>query len=451
MPGVIHLELQGKILDSKGKIVGYRLWDTARHVEVSIGLHEVNSYLPYIKNGALVRRKYLTIQGKNASELPVFKVTGNKEENKIAKGTKTDSHKNILGYLKWANHVIGMIYEDKTVDIVNNRLNNIVLLISQGKTKWSKEEFISFLADRVVDKNRRDIEKILFRAGLIEYDIFKIAFATHAINPKDLFWVTKNESMKLSDVLKGTFENIFKLKLDENGSTMVSPDGQNIKGYGISNGKYGLFKKRLHGLSTDAEAEVAVYEISKLLGVDVCPAWFVDKDTIFSEFRYNFTKEFVVHARRYFKDGERTGDLYKDLMKKFPEFKTEIRKMCLLDFITRQDDRHLSNFAIRNSSNRKAFYSLYDNGRSMFHDDNQDMVESSVKDIINYCTTFGNVGTYYDVVEEMTQQVRIGNLINLSIKEPDILEILKNCGYKDYRLEGNLKWIMGTIKLLKTM
>lgn len=355
----------------------------------------------------------------------------------------------ITGYLKWEDQEVGIIYEHTNVVFTNTRINSVVEVMTGNKKTWSRGEYSEFLTDRVISKGRRDIEKILYRLGLIDYDLLKIAELTYALNPKDLFWVAPQGNITFKEAIKGTFVDIFRQYLNEKGSTVTSPDGQNIKNYAVSKGKYGINKKRLSNLMTDAESEVAVYKLSKLLGVEVCPAWFVDKDTIFSEFVYDFSREYLVHARRYFKDGERTDELYKDLIRKFPKYTQAINKMCLIDFITRQDDRHLSNMAIITKENTSRLYPLYDNGRSLFYEDTKETVEMAIKNIPLYSTSFGELGTYYDVAEEIATNNNIGSLINLNIRETEVLKVLKESGLKDYRLEGNLKWIMGALKVLK--
>jgi hypothetical protein len=354
-------------------------------------------------------------------------------------------------YLKWEDTIVGVIDEQNNVKFMCTNLNEVVKVITKGKEYWDKSEFVEFLTDRVISKGRRDIEKLLFRLGLNDYDIIKIAEKTYALNPKDLFWVAPNEEIQFNEAIKGTFENIFRHSLDDKGSTIYSPDGQNIKSYAISKGKYGINKKRLNNLMTDAESEVAVYKLAELLGVAVCPAWFVDEDTIFSQFVYDFTKEHLVHARHYFQDGERTGNQYTDLLRKFPKFAKEIKQMCLLDFITRQDDRHLSNLAILVSSGRVEFYPLYDNGRSLFYEDTPEIVAKAILDIPNYSTAFGEIGTYYDVIEEIAKTDNINTLVNLNIKNKEIYEILKDSGFKGYRLDGATKWIAETIGVLRRL
>jgi hypothetical protein len=215
---------------------------------------------------------------------------------------------NITGYLKWADTIIGEIIDHKTIRFVEYSVNpqtqKVIDTIIKGAVEWDEDEYASFLEDRIVSRSRRDIEKILARLGLVEYDAIKIAKKTHALNPKDLFWVADNLECKLEHITKEVFTNIFKLKIEAGGASFSSPDGQNIKDYGISEGHYGVLKRRIHGVATDAESEVAVYKLAQLFGVPVCPVWFVDEDTTFSQFMYDFTQEYLVHVRRFFEPGE---------------------------------------------------------------------------------------------------------------------------------------------------
>lgn len=52
--------------------------------------------------------------------------------------------------------------------------------------KWTSEQFSEFLSERIVNHDRRDIEKLLFRCGLSHYDVLRIADITSGIHPKDL-------------------------------------------------------------------------------------------------------------------------------------------------------------------------------------------------------------------------------------------------------------------------
>jgi hypothetical protein len=360
--------------------------------------------------------------------------------------------KNVTGYLKWGDTIVGEIINRRQVRFVDfntdARARRLIDLQIKGAEFWDANDFTEFLSDRIVSPGRRDIERILARLNCVEYDAVVIAEQTRAINPKDLFWIARSENETFKSVVEGTLKSIFKLKIDKTGGTASSPDGQNIKDYGISNNKYGILKQRLSGVMTDCESEVAVYKLGVLLDVDVCPAWFVDSDTIFSQFQYNYD-EYLVHARHFFKPHELSGDRYEVLIEKFPEFKREIAKMCLLDFITRQDDRHLSNFAVLLGSDGERFYHLYDNGRSLFFEDRKEFVADCCSDVVGFSTSFGEIGTYYDAVKRINKDFEIGNLINLNVNENDIEQALMESGFEDYRLDGAFEWICKTMDICR--
>ena len=172
---------------------------------------------------------------------------------------------------------------------------------------------------------------------------------------------------------------------------------------------------------------------------------------MFSEFLYDFSKEYIVHFRRLF-DGPRSDNEYLNLVNVRPQFKDDITRMILLDLITRQDDRHLSNIAIKVSNGNESFYPLYDNGRSLFFEDTEEMVEKAVADPEKYATSFGYSGTYPDYIRIIAdERGKLNGLVNLNITESDIISILKEAGFTGYRYEGALIWIMKMIDLIKTL
>jgi hypothetical protein len=123
--------------------------------------------------------------------------------------------------------------------------------------------------------------------------------------------------------------------------------------------------------------------------------------------------------------------------------------MCLLDFITRQDDRHLSNMAILFTESGTKFYPLYDNGRSLFFEDREETVAACIKDIPTHATSFGEIGTYLNVMKTIAKDHEISSLINLNVPEDDIYNALKNSRFTGYRLDGAFKWIVGTLEILR--
>lgn len=354
-------------------------------------------------------------------------------------------------YLKWRDDVIGLIDEAYNVTFVQPRYNTVVTLYTRGKNTWSHDEFVSFLSDRVVSRDRRDIEKILFRCGLSAYDVIRIAEVTRGIHPKDLLWIAKRPEESFYDVMTAVFESVFLQKIDLVGDSVDTPEGFNIKRYGVWNGKYGIYKQRISPLVKDVESEIAVFNLSGLFGVPCCPAYRTDADTVFSEFLYDFSSEYIVHFRRLF-DGARSENEYKNLISVRPQYKTDIIRMLLFDFITRQDDRHLSNIAIKVTSNGESFYPLYDNGRSLFYEDTAETALRAWQDVDAYATVFGIAGTYLDHLRDISASgVKLTDLICLDVSEQQIEEALASAGFEDYRLEGSRRWIRAAIETIRSL
>ncbi|MGG1554880.1 hypothetical protein [Paenibacillus ferrarius] len=359
-----------------------------------------------------------------------------------------------LRYLKWHNDIIATIENDGHVSFSAPTFNTTVAYTTGGKREWTPAEFREFLSERLPSRSRRDIEKILRRCSLTEYDEFSLANVTRGLNARDLLWLSAEPSEPFDEIVSEVFSQIFVKKLDLQGDSLLSPEGVNEKRYGVSRGSYGIFKKRLHPYSSDVESEVAVYELGKLLGVACCPSWLVQnsRDTVaFSKFEYNFAEEFIVHLRRLF-SGVTVGDNeYRNLLEIVPEFKVQIQKMILLDFITRQTDRHMSNVALKVDRNGVDFYKLYDNGRSLFYEDKEELINKALQDIPLYSTEFGLTGTYYDYVLEISEDTDIATLLDLNLSKDKIFAALQDSHLTGSRLEGSVEWVYGCLQLLKSL
>jgi hypothetical protein len=181
-------------------------------------------------------------------------------------------------YLKWDNTLIGVIDAENAVAFLEPAFNETVALYTRGATGWSPEQFTEFLAERIVNRERRDIERILFRCGLSQYDVQLLARITRGIHPKDLLWVANAKDERLEDVVTDVFDSVFHQRIDLAGDSLDTPEGYNIKRYGVFEGRYGIFKQRINPLVTDVESEVAVYLLAQQLGVACCPAVQVDAD-----------------------------------------------------------------------------------------------------------------------------------------------------------------------------
>ena len=354
-------------------------------------------------------------------------------------------------YLKWNDDVVGIVRRDLSVSFVNADLNPTVALCTQGAPSWSSSAFLEFLSERIVSPQRRDIGKLLFRCGLSEYDTFKLADATHAIHPRDELWLAARADDKLSDATTDVFESVFLHRIDAEGDSVNTPEGFNVKRYAAFEGRYGIVKQRISPLTADVESEIAVYLLAQEMGIPCCPARRFDANSVFSEFVYDFAEEYLVHMRRLF-NGPRGKNELDNLLTVRPAYADDFYRMVLLDFVTRQDDRHLSNMALKINTEGESFYPLYDNGRSLFYEDTEDMVRAAIKDPATHATTFGYAGTYWDHARDVaTRGVKFGKLANLDISEQTVQALLEEAGFTGYRLAGAREWIMRSLALVREL
>jgi excisionase family DNA binding protein len=354
-------------------------------------------------------------------------------------------------YLKWNNDVIGTITPSNDVVFSAPQYNEVVTLYTQGADHWTADQFTEFLAERIVSRDRRDIERILFRCGLSHYDVQRIAEVTRGIHPKDLLWIAQSKDETLDSTMTDVFSSVFLQRVDKTGDSIDTPEGYNIKRYGVYDGKYGIYKQRISPLVTDVESEIAVYLLGRRLGVPCCPAVRAGKDTVFSVFLYEYAREYFVHFRRLFA-GARSDNEYQNLIAVRPQYRDEIARMILLDFITRQDDRHLSNMAIKVHGESESFYPLYDNGRSLFYEDTEEMTAQAVSDVEGYSTSFGYTGSYWDYVQEIASERNdIGQLIDLDLRKDEVAKILETAGFRGYRFDGTLEWITKACRMLRKL
>jgi hypothetical protein len=380
-----------------------------------------------------------------------YKIPENAAKPADGRNKKTTS---AVRWLMWKSTIIGTIDASNAVAFTHPEYNEVVAVYTKGSRCWTPDQLTDFLSERVVSRDRRDIERILFRCGLSYYDVLRIAEITRGIHPKDLLWIAHSENERFDTVITDVFDSVFHQHIDLVGDSIDTPEGYNIKRYGAYDGQYGIYKQRINPLTTDVESEIAVYLLAQKLGVPCCPAYRVDKDTVFSTFLYDFSREYIVHFRRLF-DGARSDNEYRNLIAVRPQYKDDIARMVLLDFITRQDDRHLSNIAIKMSGGgqpafaSESFYPLYDNGRSLFYEDTEEMVSLAVRDPEKYATTFGYSGTYWDYVQEIARERGgLNGLLNLNINKSEVADILKESGFTGYRFDGALSWIMATVAML---
>lgn len=354
-------------------------------------------------------------------------------------------------YLKWGNDVIGIIHANLSVTFTDPCYNTIVRVYSKGQTHWTPDEFLAFLSERIMSSSRRDIEKLLFRCGLSAYDTFRIADVTHAINPRDELWIARRGNDRIQDAVTTVFDSVFLDKIDAQGDSVDTPEGCNVKRYAALNGAYGIVKQRISPLTTDVESEIASFLLAEEMHVPCCPAYRYDRNSVFSQFCYDFTKEYIVHVRRFF-NGPRGENELQNLLAIRPQFANDFYRMVLFDFVTRQDDRHLSNIAIKVTTAGESFYPLYDNGRSLFYEDTEEFTQIAAANPTAYATTFGYTGTYWDHLRDIASSgVKLRDIANLSISEKTIRAILSDAGFSGYRFNAAAEWILRCLELARAL
>lgn len=377
----------------------------------------------------------------------------------------------IKHYLKWEDDTIGFVDSGNRVEFSLPDYNDTVRIYTAGSRTWTEEQFASFLKDRIVSRSRRDIEILLRRMDLTGYDIFDVAAKTHMISAKDRLWLADSPDEKYNEAITDVFRSVFIMNVDSEGDSVDTPEGQNEKRYGVFNGKYGIYKKRLSPLITDVESEIAAYALAEKLGVPCCRAFRTDDDTVFSVFEYDFNDEYIVHFRRLVENYKNVAgdgrlpavppagagisacdDLLSSLIAVRPQYIKEYAAMIAFDFMTRQDDRHLSNIAVKIGKDGESFYPLYDNGRSLFYEDTEETVEKACRDIGKFASSFGHEGSYYDHAKRLAGSgISFSRIIDLDVPRKQVRAILDDAGFAGYRLAGAEEWIMRCMKMLRQL
>ena len=106
--------------------------------------------------------------------------------------------------------------------------------------------------------------------------------------------------IRFADAVTDVFESVFIKKIDMSGRRSINtPDGCNVKRYGVYNNKYGIYKEQTASAIQNVESEVASYiNWQKGLVFRAAKLFRQDESTVFSEFEYDFAAEQIIHFRR---------------------------------------------------------------------------------------------------------------------------------------------------------
>ena len=355
-------------------------------------------------------------------------------------------------YLKWNDDVVGLVVPDLSVRFAEPRFNTTVGLYTHGQTSWTPDQFLQFLSERIMSPARRDIERLLFRCGLSEYDVFKIADATRAINPRDELWLASTPDASMAEAATEVFDAIFLQRTDAAGDSVDTPEGANVKRYGASPGRLrhreaahqpAFHRRRVGG---------GCVPVGRDAGHALLPRVALRRRRGVQRIRVRLHLRVPgAHAPfvRWPARRERAGE---PCWPCAPKYADDLYRMIAFDFITRQDDRHLSNIAVLVTEGGEVFYPLYDNGRSLFYEDTESFARKAAADPRAFATTFGYVGTYWDHARDIAAKgVRFGDLLNLDVDERTVRQLLVEAGFTDYRLEAATEWIANAVECLKSL
>jgi len=333
--------------------------------------------------------------------------------------------------------------------------DKIIAKISEDwRLEWTNKQGINFdindfgelIKNRVFSENRRDCNTLLARMGLIEYDAFEIAKRTRAFALSDKLWISYSENEEYETTFKAVFRELYNNKINQNGDGISSPSGQNEKRYIFNeDGSFGIAKKRLHPFSDDAKNEVLVYRIAKKMGVSCCKAEILDEETVFSKYEFDLNKNYLV-AARYVLNGENIDcDSYESLIfGKLKPFSDDVNKMIILDFLTLQEDRHLSNWAFC-FNGETTMYPLFDNGRCLFYESDEKLARKILDNPKEGAASVGLVGNYYDLVQIMKKHFDIRGLVNLNFDVGDCFDGLEYADWKVQAIKQWWKWAIGEL------
>lgn len=212
--------------------------------------------------------------------------------------------------------------------------------------------------------------------------------------------------------------------------TLIGISGVNEKFIGkrLSDNKLGIVKFPLISESYDCINEVVCYELGKLFGFDVADASiesYKNRECIIScydsndkYFQNNIKSLKSILGTERFHSRFNTKWLIEnygqDGYKKFVQ-------MLMFDYITRQEDRHISNIAFT----KETMYSLYDNGRSLFFDSYHILKGLNFNNYSDITDTFVNNehGFNYLYLEDIVGRNVYRTLINRNVTYNQILDV----------------------------
>jgi len=339
-------------------------------------------------------------------------------------------------FLKNDGKILAKINEDWSLDWVE-----------KSGLDFDIKDFGDFLGHRVFSENRRDSRMLLARMGLVDYDVFDIAKRTRAFSLSDKLWIAYSENEEFETTFKAVFQELYNNKINQKGDSISSPCGQNEKRYIFNeDGSFGIAKKRLHPFSDDAKNEVLIYRLASKLGVKCCSAEMINEEAVFSKYEFDLNKNYLVPAR-YILEGKNIDcATFEDLVfGKLAKYQDDINRMILLDFLTLQDDRHLSNWAFIYNGETE-IYPLFDNGRCLFYESDEQAARQVLAEPEAGATSCGLVGNYYDLIQIMKKHFDLEKLVDLDVNIDDCFDGLDYAPWKVQAIKDWWSWAVEEIK-----
>lgn len=187
----------------------------------------------------------------------------------------------------------------------------------------------------------------------------------------------------------------------------------------------GMAKYTVTPSRNDNKNEVLAYELGKLFGVKVCRAKFgvykTDDNWVLSVFEYDIRK--LMSCKKAFgTDNFHNNFNVANIEKYFGEKAVDnFNRMVIFDTITFQEDRHISNFAFMN----RDMYPLYDNGRCLFWDKTDQLLDSMNKNDVISLMILNEHGYGFSYLDGVLGSANCRKLIKNNVTEAKIYSIIK--------------------------
>lgn len=295
----------------------------------------------------------------------------------------------------------------------------------------------AFLERRKAPKHRKHIQELLDKYGCGDWEGF--LRITHALSLNDTFWVREEaSSVRWEDVslYRNDFDEVvaqaaFDGEFSDEGMSSTSPefgtDGYYAKCWVRENGKILLYKRGSDTYEMEPLSEFLAAQVAE----KICPHY-VGYDLAFHHGKLIskcelFTSEAVGLAKMR-EIGLREKSIAR-LLAFFEEIGAgdDFRRMCVLDALIMNTDRHLGNFGVLFDNDSMEICSMapiFDNNRSLFFDLDSDQLRN-VAWYARKCRPRIGVDFLLTAKGLLTEEIRrdLRNLAGFHFKQHDSIKI----------------------------